>query len=107
MANGDLKTLFIKRLILISEMLNDKVGRYVFKMNEIQYHKRGSILVAKLFVWDTKHSYSYILNRVEDYEELSNILHFNYGLYFIPYVKRLYTQTSSFIHPRKTLKLPT
>lgn len=50
MANGDLKTLFIKRLILISEMLNDKVGRYVFKMNKIQYHKRGSILVAKLFV---------------------------------------------------------
>ena len=73
MANGDLKTLFIKRLILISEMLNDKVGRYVFKMNEIQYHKRGSILVAKLFVWDTKHSYSYILNRVEDYEELSSL----------------------------------
>ena len=27
MANGDLKTLFIKRLVLISEMLNDKGGR--------------------------------------------------------------------------------
>ena len=79
----------------------------MFKMNEIQYHKRGSILVAKLFVWGTRHSYSYILNRVEDYEELNNILHFNYVLHFITYVKRLYTQTSSFIHPRKTLKLPT
>lgn len=37
-------------------------------MNKIQYHKRGSILVAKLFVWGTRHSYTYILNRVEDYE---------------------------------------
>ena len=43
MANGDLKMLFIKRLILTSGMLNDKVGRYVFKMNKMQYHKCDKI----------------------------------------------------------------
>lgn len=45
MAIGDLKMLFVKRLILISEMLHDKVGRYVFKMNKMQYHKCDKIAV--------------------------------------------------------------
>ena len=42
-------------------MLKDRVGRYVSKMDKIQYYRLDSILVAKLFVWGTRHSYSITL----------------------------------------------